>query len=94
MRRATGFLCYDNYMRIIPDPPKRLSNLDKHGMDMDLLTEAFFETAAIAPAKSGRYAAVNLFEGKPVTVIFKPVGSEAIAPISMRPANKKERRML
>jgi hypothetical protein len=58
------FLCYDNYMKIIPDPPKRVSNLDKHGMDTDLLTEAFFETAAIAPTRSGRYAAVNLFEGR------------------------------
>jgi uncharacterized DUF497 family protein len=62
-------------MRIIPDPPKRLSNLDKHGMDMDLLTEAFFATAAIAPARSGRYAAINMIDGQPITVIFRPLGS-------------------
>jgi uncharacterized DUF497 family protein len=81
-------------MRVVVDPPKRLANLDKHRMDMDELTEAFFETAVIGPAHSGRYAAVNMFKGRLVTVIFKPLGTEALSPISMRPASKKERRTL
>ncbi len=78
-------------MRIIPDPPKRAANLEKHGLDMADLTMKFFENAFVSPTKEGRYKAIGYFEGQAILVIFKPLGSEAIAPISMRPANKKER---
>lgn len=79
-------------MKITWDEPKRLSNLDKHGLDFADLTVAFFETATIYPAKGGRFIAVGMLEGVTViAVIFAPLGSEAIAVISMRSASPKER---
>lgn len=46
-------------MKIVFDPPKRLANLDKHGLDMAALTVEFFEAARIIPAKQGRFMAVG-----------------------------------
>ena len=93
-RRQLDFPCYNNYMRILPDPPKRLSNLDKHKMDMDDLTEGFFEAATTFQVRGGRYAAVGKFGNRTITVIFTRLGSEALSVVSMRPASKKERRMM
>ena len=73
--RALDFLCYDNYMRIIPDPPKRLSNLDKHKMNMGELTLDFFDAATIFRVRGGRYAAVGKFGNRTITVIFTRLGS-------------------
>jgi uncharacterized DUF497 family protein len=38
---------------ILWDEPKRLSNLDKHGLDFTTLTEEFFDDAVIVGAKLG-----------------------------------------
>lgn len=81
-------------MEIVPDPPKRLANLDKHGLDMASLTLEFFEAAVVVPAKRDRWLAIGMFAGRPVAVVFRPLGSQAIAPISMRPASSKERKLL
>lgn len=83
-------------MTITYDPPKRLSNLDKHGLDFaDLEDGAFFETALVAPSHSGRFKAIGWLNGvMVVVVVFKPLGAEALSIISMRPASKKERKLL
>ena len=74
------------------DEPKRLTNLDKHGLDFAALSVEFFEQAAIVRAKSGRLFAIGrLGEGVIVTVVFAPLGAEAVSVVSMRPASKKER---
>lgn len=91
-----GLFCViQKYIRILPDPPKRLANLDKHKLDMRDLTPEFFETSIIMPTHDARrFMAVGYFGGQAVTVIFSLLGTEAIAPISMRPASKKERNLL
>lgn len=82
-------------MKIVWDEPKRLANLDKHGMDFDDLTLDFFEQAIVYPAKAGRFVAVSRLNNQVVAaVIFKPLGSEAISVISMRPASRGERNLL
>lgn len=80
-------------VRIIWDEPKRLANLDKHGMDFAILDLEFFEMARIVEARHGRLMAIgHLGIVGPLTVIFALLGSEAIAVISMRMASERERR--
>lgn len=81
-------------MRITWDNPKRLANLDKHGMDFADLAVDFFADAVLAPANSGRFAAIGRVEGRAVVVIFARLGTEAISVIYMRAANRKERNLL
>lgn len=79
-------------MRIVWDEPKRLANLQKHGLDFASLTEDWFIEAAIAPARLGRLTALGWHEGRVVVVVFARLGTEAISVISMRPASATERR--
>ena len=81
-------------VKIVWDEPKRLSNLERRGLDFAALDVEFFMEAAIAPTKLGRLKAVGIFAGEELAVIFKPLGTEAISVISMRHASKKERRLL
>ena len=79
-------------MPITWDEPKRLSNIAKHGLDFAALDDAFFASAIIFPARSPRlYAVGRIASGIAVTVVFSPLGTQAIAVISMRRANRKER---
>lgn len=81
--------------RITYDEPKRLSNLEKHGFDFAALTVEFFLTATMADGNApGRYLAVGEFGGVTISVIFAPLGSEAVSVISMRRASKRERKLL
>lgn len=44
------------------------------------------------PAKAGRFLAIGALNGEIiVAVVFRPLGSEAVSVISMRPASRKER---
>jgi uncharacterized DUF497 family protein len=79
-------------MKIVWDEPKRLTNLAKHGLDFADLATDFFVDAAIGPAGNGRFVAIGEWAGIAITVVFSPVGAEAISVISMRPASRKERR--
>lgn len=83
-------------MKVVDDPPKRLGNLDKHGLDFaDLEDRVFFETALVVPARDGRFKAIGwLGTVLVVVVVFKPLGTEALSIISMRPASLKERSLL
>ena len=74
------------------DDVKRAFNRTKHGLDFANLTVAFFEAAMIFDAKDGRLMAVGWLSERIVTVIFRPLGTEAISVVSMRRASRKERR--
>ena len=79
-------------MKIVWDEPKRLANLEKHGLDFADLDEAFFENALVASGnKSKRWRAIGVNAGGVIVVVFARLGREGISIISMRPANKSER---
>jgi uncharacterized DUF497 family protein len=79
-------------MRIVWDGPKRLQNLAKHDLDFADLTLEFFLTADVIASREGRFLAVGTFRDKGVIVVVtRPLGSEALSVISMRPASHKER---
>ncbi len=78
-------------MKIVWDEVKRQTNLAKHGLDFADLDTGFFSEAALGPTDKGRFVAVGEWAGTEVTVVFRPLGAEAISVISMRPASRKER---
>jgi len=81
------------------DEPKRLANLRRHGLDFANAEVGFeWDGAVTAPTYAGsrgeaRFKSIGLFDGQLIVVIFAPLGTEAIAIISMRPADAKERRL-
>lgn len=80
-------------MKFTWDEPKRLVNLAKHGLDFADLTAEFFLTSHIEPTQAGRSMAIGEFQGRTViVVVFRPLGTEAFSIISMRQANRKERK--
>jgi uncharacterized DUF497 family protein len=81
-------------MKIVWDEPKRLANIASHGMDFADLDEAFFEGSVIVPAKSGRLIAVSRHHSGIILVVFVALGNEGLSVVSMRPASRKERRLL
>lgn len=81
-------------MQIIWDEPKRETNLTKHGLDFAALNVEFFENATVYPAKEGRSIAIGELNGQIIiAVVFRPMGSQALSVISMRPASQKERNL-
>ena len=79
-------------MRIAFDETKRQSNIAKHGLDFATVTVDFFIDAVVLDSRAGRYMAINELNGEMVvTIIFAPLGSEAISIVSMRRASRKER---
>lgn len=93
--RRPCFSCTNNVVKIVWDHPKRLANLDRHGMDFADLTIEFFEDAVVYPSYSGRVVAVGRLGSQVIAaVVFKPLGAEALSVISMRPASQKERKLL
>jgi uncharacterized protein len=79
-------------MEIIWDEPKRQQNIAKHGLDFASLAVEFFEASTVYPGKAGRLVAIGELDGRiVVAVVFRPLGSEALSVISMRPASRKER---
>ena len=81
-------------MKIVWDEPKRLANIARHEMDFADLDEAFFESAVIVPGKLGRLVAVGRHSLGIILVAFAALGTEGISVISMRRANRKERRLV
>lgn len=82
----------DESLEIVWDEPKRLLNIQKHGLDFADLTLDFFASADIRAAKLGRMIAVGDWRGNSVIlVVHRRLGSQAISIISMRPANARER---
>jgi uncharacterized DUF497 family protein len=81
-------------MRIVWDEPKRLANIVNHEMDFADLDETFFERAVITPVKFDRLAAVGRHHNGIILVVFAKLGTEAFSVISMRPASRKERKLI
>jgi hypothetical protein len=81
-------------MKIVWDETKRLSNIEVHGLDFADATEFDWLSAIVLPSHANRYRAIGLLSEKlVVALIFKPLGTEAISIISLRPASKSERKM-
>jgi uncharacterized DUF497 family protein len=81
-------------MLIVRDELKRLANIANHEMDFTDLDEAFFENAVIVPVKLNRLAAVGRHHNGIILVVFVKLGTEAFSIISVRPASRKERRLI
>ena len=82
-------------MKIVWDEPKRLANLDEHGLDFADLDLSFFLAAILRPAKLGRIMAIGRFSDGTIVVIFAKLGAaDGVSIISMSPAHKAERRLL
>ncbi len=84
-------------MKIVWDERKRLTNIEKHGLDFAMLYDFDWAEAKVAIAYRSKYGhtrwkATSLLYGQIVSVIFAPLGSEAISAISFRIASDKERR--
>lgn len=82
-------------MKIVWDEPKRIANLDKHGLDFADLNEAFFENALVIPAHhaSKRWVAIGVSIRGVIVVVFARLGREGVSVISMRPASRYERKL-
>jgi uncharacterized protein len=79
-------------MEIVWDEPKRLSNIDKHGLDFADVLEFDWERALILAAEKRRFKAIGTFRDGVAVVIFLTLGSEALSIISFRRASVKERK--
>ena len=53
-------------MKIVVDPPKRIANIKKHELDLDMVDLDFFGHAVILPAKKNRFLALGLLDGKAI----------------------------
>ncbi len=80
-------------MKIVWDEPKRLANLEKHGVDFADIGEDFFLHSLVGPAKQGRFFAVGKLD-RTIVVFFARLGSEGLSIVSARPAKAKERKLL
>jgi uncharacterized protein len=80
-------------VKIVRDEPKRQATIEKHGFDFADLTEEFSAAAVRIPVKAGRFMAIGELGGAVVTVAAG-LGTEAISVISMRRADRKERKLL
>jgi len=82
-------------MKIVWDEPKRLANLDKHGLDFADLNETFFDNALVIPShnKSRRWVAIGVSIRGVIVVVFARLGREGVSIVSMRPASRSERKL-
>jgi uncharacterized protein len=80
-------------MQIVWDEPKRLANLDKHGLDFADLNETFFYSALVLPSHRNRWLGIGKNIRGVIVVVFVALGKEAVSVISMRPASKNERKL-
>ena len=71
-----------------------VANIANHEMDFADLDETFFESSVIAPVKFDRLTAVGRHHNGIILVVFVKLGTEAFSVISMRPASRKERRLI
>jgi uncharacterized protein len=85
-------------VRIVWDEVKRQTNLQKRGLDFADLEDGFeWGNMLLVPAHPGldgrpRVMAVAMMDGKLMTIVFAPLGSEAISIVTMRRASQSERR--
>lgn len=85
-------------MKIVWDEPKREANINTHGLDLADAESFDWETAIVAPGHAGkggrpRFRAIGRLGNELVTLVFSPLGAEAISVISLRPASRAERKL-
>jgi len=82
-------------MKIVWDEPKRIANLEKHGLDFADLNETFFDNALVIPSHntSKRWVAIGVNNRGVAVVVFARLGREGISVVSMRPASRNERKL-
>ena len=80
-------------MKILWDEPKRLANLDKHGLNFADLDETFFDSALVLPSRHRRWIGIGKNIHGVIVVVFVALGKEAVSVISMRPASRNERKL-
>ena len=85
-------------MKIVWDEPKRQANIATHGFDLADAESFDWETAIVLPGHAGksgrpRFRAVGWLGHELVTLVFSPLGAEAISVISLRPASRAERKL-
>jgi uncharacterized protein len=77
-------------MKIVWDEPKRLANIEKHGLDFADLNEAFFDSALIMPShRAKRWVGIGINIRGVVVVVFARLGREGVSIIIMRAASRK-----
>ncbi len=81
-------------MIIVWDEPKRISNLEKHGIDFAEIDEAFFLAAKTGEARQGRYFAAGWLGPLPLIVFFTLLGAEGLSIVSARKPYRHERNLL
>lgn len=85
-------------MRIVWDEAKRQETLRRRRLDFADLEDGFawgdMLVTSTYPGTEGRarYIAVAPMNATLITIIFSPLGNEAIAIISMRSASRRERK--
>ena len=76
------------------DERKRLSNIQKHGLDFLDVGEVFDQPHVVVPSanegREKRFLAIGLLEGRNVTVVYT-IRVEAVRVISFRRARHEER---
>jgi len=85
-------------MKIVWDEPKRQTNLATHGFDLADAESFDWETAIVVAGHAGkgdrpRFRAIGWLGHELVTVVFSPLGAEAVSAISLRPASRAERKL-
>lgn len=79
-------------MRIVWDQPKRLANLVKHEIEFAEMEADFdWDAALFLPARRPRFRVLGALRGRIVSAIVQPLGSEALAIISVRAASAAEK---
>lgn len=81
-------------MIITWDEPKRQKVLQERGLDFADVTLAFIATAVLVETRGDRRLVVGMLGARAVAVVVAPLGREAIAIVTMRPATRKERSLL
>ena len=77
--------------------PKRVANLAKHGIDMAEFEVGFsWDRYVVLPAHSSRTGRlremwIGALKGRIVAAIVSPLGTEALAVVSIRIADERER---
>jgi uncharacterized DUF497 family protein len=73
---------------------KAIGQSCSHGLDFADLYESFFEGSVIVPARLNRRIAVCRHRSGTILVVFVTLGTEGLSIVSMRPASRKERRLI
>jgi len=79
-------------MKIVWDEPKRLANIDEHGLDFADLTEAFFADALFS-LEGDAMEGYRSRRARDHLRRVATLGTEAVSVISMRPASLDERKL-